>query len=127
MKLAIPFGAMGLGGILLAASIVWPIVFPSTSYWNEADEQRLTEVQAKVHNLSYLVAEAEVKVDPRKNRMSGEKMMEYRELKTEAQDLLDRRDSAIERPGYISKILRFTGIGSLFLGIAGYYVVQQAE
>ena len=127
MKLGISYGVMGLGALLLVTSIAWPMVFPSTSYWDQADEDQLEEIQSKVHNLSYLVAQAEQQTDPRKNKMSGEKMMEYRELKVKAQEMLDERDAAIQRPGFISSLLRYTGLGGLVVGVIGYYVVREAD
>lgn len=123
----IPYGLMGLGFVLLIASIFWSSFFPATNYWSEADEQQLEELQSKVHNLSYLVAEAENEPDPRKNRMSGEKMMEYRELKVQAEELLAQRDNASARPAFQSTLLRYGGIGSLLLGVGIYYVVRESD
>lgn len=125
MKLGIAFGAIGLGALLLVGSIGWPVMFPSTTYWKQADEDQLEEIQTKVHTLSYLVAQAEEQPDPRKNKMSGEKMMEYRVLKQEAEEMLKQRDNARSRPGFIANILRWSGIGGLLLGIVVYYAVRE--
>ena len=59
MKQAGPLVLMIVGALVLVASIAWPSVFPSSTYWSEVDEAELEEMQSRVHNLSYLAAQAE--------------------------------------------------------------------
>jgi len=125
MKQAGPLVLMIVGALILVASIAWPSVFPSSTYWSEVDEAELEEMQSRVHNLSYLAAQAEEQPSRRKPRMSGEEFAEYRELREKTQQRLEVRDNAISRPGFISGILRWSGIATLLAGVSIYYVVRE--
>ena len=119
-----PIVAICLGVVLLGVSAIWPRLFPATMYWKQPQEDRLEEIQSKVHNLSYLVAQAQNNPDPRKNSMSGEKFAEYRELKAEAEELLKQRDNATARPGWFSAMFRWSGIAFVVLGMGAHFVLN---
>lgn len=125
MKQAGPVALIITGAFVLVASIAWPTVFPASTYWSESDEAELEEMQSRVHNLSYLAAQAEEQPSRRKPRISGEEFAEYRDLREKTQQRLTDRDYAISRPGFIGSILRWSGIAALMIGVSIYYVVRE--
>ena len=125
MKTAAPV-AIGLGILLLALSILWPILFPPTRTWTDEKSRRLKELSGKVQ---YAMGKLEL-AQSRPNMTGGENPAELKkkadEMMSELKVLQDEFSSAKDSPETISTILKWSGIGVMIVGIVGHLAVKDA-
>ncbi len=127
MKSAVVLGMVGLGLLLLLASGVWVSVFPGTSSWTQEKDNRLAEVGKRMHVLSFVVGNAEA--NP---RMHGgpdlpKAKAELVALTEENKTLMDEFKGVQARPQTMSKVMKWSGISLMLVGIAGWYAVSQSR
>ena len=125
MKSGIALGVVGFGLMLLVFSSIWSTLFPPTSSWTPEKASRISEVKARLNDLSFVIN------DPRHSMHSGP---DRGELKAEADTLLKEFEqlkadfeSATERPQIAAKVLKWTGISLAIVGIIGWYAVKNMD
>jgi hypothetical protein len=126
MKLAVVFGMIGLGLLLLVLSGMWVTLFPGTSSWTEEKAARWAEVKDRLHNLSFIVNAPPGNVRLHGGRDYGEVKTEYDQIKTEAEQLRGEFESAYNSPRTTSIILKWTGISLAGVGIVGWLAFREA-
>ncbi len=55
MKLAIVFGLIGVGALLLLLSGVWTTIFSGKSAWTPEKAARASDVKSRLYNLAFVV------------------------------------------------------------------------
>jgi hypothetical protein len=126
MKLAIVFGLIAIGFLLVALSSIWPSLFPGTSTWTPEKAERWAEIKDRLHNLSFIVN------NPRGPSMHrgpelGTAKEEYERIKKEGELLKADFESAAARPTTIATSLKWTGISLAAIGIVGWYAVKNTS
>jgi len=127
MKLAVSFGLMGVGLLLLALSGVWPTLFPGTAIWTPEKAARWAEVKDRLHNLAFTVNRAETRVSMHSGSDPAATKTEFEQLKAEGELLKADFELAANRPHAVSRILKWSGISLAVLGIVGWYAVKQTS
>jgi hypothetical protein len=127
MKSAVVFGVMGTGLLLLILSGVWNSLFPGTSSWTAEKSKRLSDIRNQLHNLAFSVNEPAGRVSMHSGPERGMAKQEYDELKKESDALRAEFQSAHDRPKTTAKILKWTGISLVGVGIVGWYAVKNME
>jgi hypothetical protein len=127
MKSAIVFGVMGIGLLLLILSGLWNSMFTGTSSWTPEKSQRLAEIRNQLHNLAFVVNEPTGKVSMHSGPDRGAAKQKYEELKTESDALRAEFQSAHDSPKSTARILKWTGISLVGVGIIGWYAVKNMD
>ena len=124
MKLAVVFGSIGLGFLLLVLGSLWTNLFRAESSWTEEKALRSTEVQTRLSNLGPLVKSTKPRMhagpDP------GTLKAEFDALQKENEQLNAEFESAVDRPNTLAKILKWSGITLAIVGLIGWYAVREA-
>ncbi len=122
MKSTIVIGTIGLGLALFIISALWARLFPPTQSWTQEKAQRMSEVKARLNNLSFMI-------NSPKNFHSGPDIgtlkAESDSLLKEFEQLKTDFESATERPQTVASILRWTGLVLAAVGAIGWYAVNQ--
>ena len=125
MKPAVVLGMIVLGFMLLVASSAWSTLFPPTKAWTPEKARRISEVKARLNDLSFQLARSSDRIhsgpDPATLKT------EYNALKKEFDQLANDFESATEAPQTVSKVLKLTGISLAALGVIGWYAVKQSS
>jgi hypothetical protein len=127
MKAAIPLGAMVLGFVLLLASALWASMFPPTSSWTPEKDTRMSEVKARLNDLSALIYRSTTATSMHRGQDPATLKSEYDGLMKEFEQLKTDFETATERPQRASAVLKWSGITLAALGIVGWYAVKQAS
>ena len=124
MRSAIVIGIIGLGFTLFVASALWSTLFPPTQSWTPEKAQRISEVKARLNNLSFMIntpRNFHSGPDPGTLKAESDSLLkEFEQLKTDF-------ESATDRPQKVTSILRWAGLGLASVGIAGWYAVNQSR
>jgi hypothetical protein len=124
MKPAIVIGLIGLGFTLFIASALWATLFPPTQSWTPEKAQRMSEVKARLNNLSFMInSPKSFHSGPDTGTLKAESdalLKEFEQLKTDF-------ESATERPQKFASILRWTGLGLASIGAIAWYSANQAR
>jgi hypothetical protein len=122
MKSMIVIGAIGLGLSLFVASAVWATLFPPTRSWTPEKAERMSEVKARLNNLSFMINEPKnFHSGPDVGTLKAESdalLKEFEQLKTDF-------ESATESPQTVATVLRWSGLSLAVLGVIGWYAVRQ--
>lgn len=115
MKGAISLGAVGLGVLCVALSLVWGFIFPATNQWTPEKAAALSELSDDVHKLMFQASAAEK--NPRAYKGNpAEVQAEYREKKAKLAEMQQELDSIKDSPQSSATFLRWTGIGLVVVG-----------
>jgi len=120
MKSTIPFAAIIVGFILLAGSVLWPILFPTTSAWTDEKSQQMSDLSSKAHKLHYQVELAKRKPNMTGGKNSAEMQEEYKKVLMELDVLKEQFQAADEGPKTMSSYLKWTGIIVFGIGVTGW-------
>jgi hypothetical protein len=126
MKLAVVYGLVVLGLLLLVLSSAWVALFPGTSSWTPEKATRWSEVKDRLHNLSFVVNAPPGHVRLHGGRDYGEIKTEYDQTKAEAEILRAEFESAYKNPRTVSTILKWTGISLAGVGLVGWLAVRES-
>lgn len=121
MKAMLSTGAVVLGVLLVAMSLVWGLLFPASAGWTEEKSLKRTELRNRAHILSGEVAAANAKPNMHGGPSAAEKQAELDQVKAEY-DLLDAElQGKIDAPATASTILRYAGIAFVLAGGLAVY------
>jgi hypothetical protein len=123
----IAFGMMGLGLLMLLASVAWVSLFSSSSSFTTEKAARWGEVKNKLHNLSFVVNAPPGTIKMHKGQELGQAKAEYEALKKEDEQLAAEFSGVYDSPRTTSKVLRWSGLSLAVIGIIGWYVVNQTS
>jgi hypothetical protein len=123
MKVFTIFGAIGLGFVLLLASVAWSKLFPATSSWSPEKAARWIEVKNRIYDLSFTI---HGRSRPHGGPDPATAKQEYEELQKENEQLTADFESAASRPNTISSILKWSGVSLAALGIIGWYALKDS-
>jgi hypothetical protein len=117
MKTVAPAILIVIGAAILGLSFTWPSL-SRRGGWSAEDAAKLRELDDQVVKLHY-------QFEAPRARTGGKPLTEtppvLRQAIDERNQLRARRDAALERPGRVSAVLRYVGIGVLLLGIVARY------
>jgi len=118
--------AIGLGLVLLLLSVLWPVLFPATRTWTDEKSRRLKELSGKTQ---YAVGKLEY-AKSKPNMLGGESpavlQQKADELMQELEGLQNEFASAKDSPQTISTVLKWSGVGTMALGVIGYLATKDA-
>lgn len=122
MKSAVVIGTIGLGVALFIASALWASLFPPSNSWTPEKAQRMSEVKARLNNLSFIINEPRnFHSGPDTGTLKAESdalLKEFEQLKTDF-------ESATESPQTVSFVLRWSGLSLAIIGVIGWYAIKQ--
>jgi hypothetical protein len=125
MKSGIVLGMIGVGFALLIASGLWQSLFPPTNVWTPEKASRISEVKARLNELSFTLPRAKIRIaggpDPATLRV------EYDTLTKEFEQLKMEFESATNAPRTASMVLKWSGICLAGIGVIGWYAVKQTS
>lgn len=121
MKAMLSTGAVVLGILLVAMSLLWGVLFPASAGWTEEKSLKRTELRNRAHILSGEVAAANAKPNMHGGPSAAEKQAELTQVKAEY-DLLDAElQGKIDAPEAAASILRYAGIAFVVAGALAVY------
>lgn len=120
----VTFSAIGLGLLLLIVGSLWATLFSAESAWTEEKSLRQIEVQTRLSNLGPLVNSTK----PRMHAGADPATLktEFDALMKENDQLNAEFESARDNPRKASKLLRWSGVGLMAIGLIGWYAVKDA-
>jgi hypothetical protein len=127
MKITAVFGAIALGFVLLALGAFWQSVFTGEASWTPEKEERWSEVKKQLHVLAFTVGNAESRPRMHGGPDLAKSKAELKALKEENEKLTQEFNGIRQKPGTVSKILKWSGIGLAVIGLIGWYAVKQTE
>jgi hypothetical protein len=123
MKSAV-LGAILLGFALILVSVVWSTLFPPTRSWTPEKASRLSEVKAKINELSFAINSPKNRIY--NGRDPAAVKAEYDKLNAEFEELKSAFESAAVTPNSVSAVLKWAGIALAVVGVVGYFAVNQS-
>jgi hypothetical protein len=123
----VAFGIMGLGFLMLLASVVWVSMFSTASAFSKEKAERWGEVKDKLHNLAFIVNAPPRTIKMHKGQDIGQLKVEYEALKKEDEQLKAEFSGVYDSPRTTSKVLRWGGISLAVIGLVGWYAVNQSN
>ena len=127
MKSAVVLGMLGVGLLLLIAGGVWTSVFTGTSSWTQEKDNRLAEVGKRMHVLTFVVGNAEANPSMHGGPDLPKAKAELMALREENKALMEEFKGIQSRPQTMSKVMKWSGISLMLVGIAGWYAVNQSN
>ncbi|BBO30715.1 hypothetical protein [Lacipirellula parvula] len=121
MKAVLSTGAVVIGVLLLATSLVWGLVFPASAGWTEEKSLRLRDLKARAHVLSSQNAAASDKPSMHGGENGADKKAEYDKVRAELEALDAELQGKIEAPEAAASILRYSGIAFVIAGALAVY------
>lgn len=121
MKAMLSTGAVVIGVLLLATSLVWGLVFPASAGWTEEKSLRLRDLKARAHVLSSQATAASDKPNMHGGENAAEKKAEYDQVRTELEALNAELQGKVEAPETAASILRYAGIAFVVAGALAVY------
>jgi hypothetical protein len=118
-------GLIGLGILLLFASVIWVSWFSGGSGFTLEKADRWNEVKNRIHNLSFILNAPPGTMKMHKGPDLGQAKAEYEELKKESEQLEMDYSGAYESPKTTAKALRWTGLSLAVIGVIGWYAINQ--
>jgi hypothetical protein len=123
MKSAV-VAAIILGLVLFLASGIWSTLFPATNSWTPEKASRLSEIKGRLNDLSFQLQSAARR--PHSGPDPSTLKTEYDALNKEFDVLKTDFETAAERPQTVSRILKWSGISLVALGVIAWYVVKDS-
>jgi hypothetical protein len=115
--------AIVTGLVLVLVGGLWSTFFPPTNSWTPEKAARLSEIKARLNDLSFALQRASrIHSGPDPGTLKAE----YDALNKEFDELKHDFETAAERPQVASRILKWAGLSLAALGIIGWYVVNQS-
>ncbi|MEX2310021.1 MAG: hypothetical protein WD738_20790 [Pirellulales bacterium] len=127
MKLAVVFGLIGIGFLLLVLSGLWVSWFPGTSMWTPEKNDQWSDVKDRMHNLGFILNDPRNRASMHSGPERGTAKQEFDELKAKYDRLSAEFQTAHDRPHTVSKFLKWSGISLAAIGIIGWYAVKQTS
>ncbi len=121
MKAMLSTGAVVLGMLLVAMSLVWGLLFPASAGWTEEKSLQLKDLRNRAHILSGKVAGASAKPSMHGGENAAEIQAELDQVKAELQSLDSELQGKIDAPATASSILRYAGIAFVVAGGLAVY------
>jgi hypothetical protein len=126
MKSAVVMGTIVVGFACVFLSFAWGSLFPATNSWTPEKGARLSEVKAKLNDLSFKLS------SPAGSRLKGGAdpgtlKKEYDDLRAEFETLKVDFESAAVSPKTTSGVLKWSGIVLAVIGVIGWYAVSQSN
>jgi hypothetical protein len=125
MKLTFAFGAIGLGFLLVAISLLWSTLFPANASWTTEKATRMSEIKAELNDLSAKLYAAQKRTyggpDP------GTMKVEYDRLLAEHEQLKVDFETISERPNTIARVCKWAGLSLAAIGVIGWYAAKQSD
>jgi hypothetical protein len=116
MKSALPASAVILGVVLLAASLLWAMLFPATRGWTEEKSSRMIELGNRAAEIQRQLSHAEARPSMHAGVNPAELKAEYEKVSAEYKELYEAFSGATESPKTASRILRWSGIAFVVAG-----------
>jgi hypothetical protein len=126
MKLAVVFGTIAVGLLLLVLGSLWQSVFTGASSWTLEKDARWTEVKDRLHVLRFAIGDGERRASVHGGPDLVKAKTEFNALKEENDRLTEEFNGIRDRPNVMSKIFRWSGISLAALGLIGWYAVKQS-
>ena len=117
----ITVGFIVFGGILLLGATMWSHWIDPRNYWTEEDAQARAEWGEKGHMLAHHAEH--VHTDQQKKSIQAER----EEIQTHLDQAEQNFQNAKNRYEWPSRLMRYSGMACLVLGILGYYVTRSAD
>jgi hypothetical protein len=125
MKSTIAVGALGMGFLLVALSLLWTTLFPATASWTPDKASRMSEISGALNDLSAKLYAAQKRTlggpDP------GALKAEYDRLLAEHQQLKVDFETISERPNTIAQVFKWVGLSLAVVGVIGWYAAKQSD
>ena len=116
----LPPSAIGLGILLLAASLLWPYWSDPKSYWSESRAGKRTDAGIQVKVLSHQIQDA--RTDAERQRIQAR----FNEAKKQFDQSGAELELARDRYQLPITLLRWSGTLCLLSGVVGYYLLRGA-
>jgi len=125
MKSAVVLGTIVVGFVFLFLSFAWGSLFPATSSWTPEKGARMSEIKARLNELSFKLDTPNAKIFKGTDPAALKK--EYADLNAEFDQLKTDFESAAVTPKTTSSVLKWSGIALAAVGIIGWYAVSQSN
>lgn len=125
MKSGVALGLVVVGLGLLVLGSVWTTLFPPTQSWTAEKAARMSEVKARLNDLSFIINDTSRSMHSGPDR--GALKAESEELLKEFEQLKTDFESATDRPRAFSGRLRWFGVSLAVAGLIGWYAVNQTS
>jgi hypothetical protein len=116
MKSILSVVAVVIGIVLLAASLVWALLFPAASGWTEEKSLRLSELSSRAHILGGELEAARSKPNMQRGKSAAEIETEFKQVTAELKELGAEADGKIEAPKTAAWIMRWAGVAFVVAG-----------
>ena len=116
MKAPFGLGAVVLGVLLVALSLIWGLVFPAESQWTPERAKEMSALSDEVHTLMFKAAQAKERPSMVQGGNPAEVVAEYKEKKERLDALKLELENIKDAPQTSAKYLRWTGIGLVIVG-----------
>lgn len=118
--------AIGIGILLMALGVLWPVLFPATRTWTDEKSRRLKEISGKAQ-----YAKGMIELAQRKPSMTGGESPavlkgKLEEMTKEVNELRAEYSSAQDNPQVIGKVFKWSGVSVMALGVVGYLATKDA-
>jgi hypothetical protein len=125
MKAALPSAAIMLGVVLVAASLVWGLVFPAINHWTPEKAKKMSEVSEETHLLSFKLADAKERPNMLGGMNPAELQAQFKAKEAELATLRQEFEGIRDKPNTVAKYLRWSGIGLVIVGGAMSMMSQE--
>jgi hypothetical protein len=126
MKSAVVLGTIVIGFTCVFLSFAWGSLFPATRSWTPEKGTRMSEIKAKLNDLSFKMASpasSRIKNGPDPAALKKE----YDDLRAEFETLKTEFESVAETPKTTSRVLKWSGVTLALIGVIGWYAVSQSN
>lgn len=127
MKVALVFGSIAIGFLLLILGSLWQSMFTGAASWTPEKDARWTEVKDRLHVLRFTIGDGERRVSMHGGPDMAKAKTEFNTLKEENDRLTEEFNGIRERPNTMAKLLKWSGISLAVVGLVGWYAVKQSS
>jgi hypothetical protein len=117
-RAALPAMPLIVGIVFVLLSLFWPNG-ASQSSWSPEQAKKYQSASVELHGLSHSMAHAKPDEQAALNKKLQQAEADYKAIRSQL-------DSAIDRPGRISVVLRWTGIALMAIGGLTLYLMRNS-
>ena len=113
---SLPVIAVGVGAALLAASLVWGMLFPASRSWTDEKSERMSDLGTQAHKLGGQLEAARGRPTMHGGRNAAEVEAEYKQVTAELAELREEFEGKRDGPQTTASYFRWTGVICVALG-----------